>query len=298
MSDDAKPPAQCGICQGTEHQVLYHGPVRVGRFGSWSAAPRTVWRCVGCGAGRLPVEPADYASPEYRTRVDGSDTIDEFHRLHDGEQSDKLRMLGTDGLRGTVFMDVGCGGGSFLDVVRGFCRATIGIEPTSSLRTAVAAKGHLAFPYCADVPAEWSGRVEVAVAFSLVEHVEDPVGLLRDVRRLLAPGGHLLLSTPNRRDWLLEMLPEDYARFFYRIVHLWYFDAEALTTLVRSAGFADVVVTYAHRFDLSNAILWLRDKRPTGLAALGLPSAADAIYRGLLEASGRSDYLYASCRKA
>jgi SAM-dependent methyltransferase len=284
---------RCKICGGKEHVEHYRGPVRTGRHGSVTAEPHTVWRCVGCGAAHLPVDRVDYGSSDYRRLVDGSDRAEDFHRLHDPEQPEKLEALGTTGLRDSVLVDVGCGAGSFLDLVKGFCRTTIGIEPTPTLRAEAAKKGHLTYPYCADVADAWVGRADVAVAFSLIEHVEDPLGLLHDVRRLLKPSGRLLVSTPNRRDWLLEMLPTEYAAFYYRIVHLWYFDADALGQLMRAAGFADVAVSYRHRFDLSNAILWLRDKRPTGLGAIPVPAGASEVFRGLLEANGRADYLYA-----
>jgi len=285
----------CKICRSAEQSILYRGPVRTGRVGQISAQSQTVWVCGGCGAGYLPGQTVDYASGDYRTLVDGSDMPEDFYRLHDAEQADKLRMLGTANLRDTVLMDVGCGAGSFLDLVKGFCKTTIGIEPTPSLREALAKKGHEAFPYCHKVPDVWKGRVDVAVSFSVIEHLEDPLALLRDIRRLLKPGGRLLLSTPNHRDWLLELLPGDYARFFYRTVHTWYFDAEALRKLVRMAGFAEPSISYLHRYDLSNALLWLRDKRPTGLGALNIESMGDVLFRGMLEANGRADYLYCSC---
>ena len=277
--------------------MLYHGPIRTGRFGSVTPDPRTVWRCRGCGAGHLSEPAQDYESSAYRALVDGSDSAEDFHRLHDAEQAEKLRLVGTGDLRGRVLMDVGCGAGSFLDVVHGLCGRTIGIEPTPSLRAAVAAKGHAAFPDCADVPDVWKEQVDVAVSFSVVEHLPDPLGFLRDIRRLVRPGGRLVLSTPNRRDWLLDLLPDDYGRFFYRAVHLWYFDADALGHLLRAAGFTDVSVSSVHRYDLSNAIVWLRDRRPTGLGAVPVAAAADAVFRGLVEAGGVADYLYASSVK-
>ena len=287
----------CRICGGLEHDELYRGPIRIGRFGELSPEPHAVWRCLGCGAGWLPGVAVDYESSEYRLLVDGTAHVDDFHRLHDGEQAERLRMLGTGELRGRVVMDVGCGAGSFLDLVKGMCETTIGIEPTASLRECVAAKGHQAFAYSDKVPAQWEDRVDAAVAFSLVEHVDDPVALLRDVRRLLRPGGRLLVSTPNRSDWLLELLPDDYRAFFYRRVHRWYFDGAALTALLRHAGFEGVSVRCLHRFDVSNAVLWLRDRRPTGLGTLSLPAAWNDVFRTMLEATGRGDYLYASAVK-
>jgi len=295
MNREIVSPSFCKICGGRRLSIVYHGQIRTGRIGSLSTEPQTVWLCEECGTGYLPGQTVDYESNEYRTLVDGSDAPEEFYRLHDGEQADRLRMLGTSGLRDKVLMDVGCGAGSFLDLVKGLCKTTIGIEPTQSLQEALVKKGHETFPYCHEVPASWNGKVDIAVLFSVIEHLPDPLALLRDIRRLMKPGGRLLLSTPNRRDWLLELLPDDYARFFYRTVHTWYFDTGALSKLVCLAGFVEPSISYHHRYDLSNAMLWLRDKRPTGLAALKMDSMGDAFFRSALEASGRADYLYCSC---
>ena len=41
------------------------------------------------------------------------------------------------------------------------------------------------------------GRFELAVCVEGVEHLENPWGFLRELRRVLAPGGGLVLTTPN-----------------------------------------------------------------------------------------------------
>ncbi|HXV61887.1 MAG TPA: class I SAM-dependent methyltransferase [Vicinamibacteria bacterium] len=43
-----------------------------------------------------------------------------------------------------------------------------------------------------------SGCVDLYVCFETLEHVEDDASLLREARRVLAPGGLFLCSTPNR----------------------------------------------------------------------------------------------------
>ena len=274
---------------------MYEGPIRVGRFGSLSERPHTVWRCSVCGAGCLDEQTLiDYGSAEYRELVDGGDTVEQFHALHDGEQAEKLRIVGADRLRDRVVADIGCGAGSFLDLAKGMACATLGIEPTRAYHDTLRASGHAVFPYADQVSDEWVGRVDLAVCFSVVEHVQDPVCLLAGIRHLLAPTGRLVLSTPNRRDWLLEVLPQDYGAFFYRLVHQWYFDAASIEQLALRAGFSHCAVAYVHRFDLSNLLLWLRDRRPTGLGKLAVPAALDAAYARGLEAAGRADYLYAT----
>jgi len=214
---------------------------RVGKFSQMSPEPHTVWLCAGCGVAYLPAPAVDYESSEYRTFVDGGDSVEEFHRLHDAEQAEKLVILGTADLRATVLMDV-------------------------------------------------------AVCFSVVEHVSEPLALLQDIRRLPPPGSCLLLSTPKPRDIMLELLPDDYAAFFYRVVvHTWYFDADSIRNATSLAGFADASGSFAHRVDLWNAILWLRDRQPTGRGRLEI---SPAVFRGMPEANGRSDYLYCACVNA
>lgn len=287
----------CRICGKASWEVLYRGPIRVGRFGSASLAPETVLRCGGCRAGYLPPSTAvDYQSESYRELVDGSGSPERFYDLHDGEQAGKLAILGTAELRHKIVADIGCGAGSFLDLVKGVASATLAIEPTRSFHPVLAGKGHQVFSYCNEVAPEWHGRVDTAVCFSVVEHVPDPVALLRDVRRLLRPGGELLVSTPNLDDWMLELLPEDYGAFFFRAVHSWYFDASSLRRLGTAAGFAECAVECVHRFDLSNALLWLRDRRPSGQGAVPVAPPVDAAFQKWLESSGRADYLYARLR--
>jgi 2-polyprenyl-3-methyl-5-hydroxy-6-metoxy-1,4-benzoquinol methylase len=286
--------APCPICTADLQEALYTGPIRCGRFGTESERPETVWRCTSCGVACLPGDDIAYETDEYRRLVDGQADLEAFHRLHDAEQPSKVALLErVMPLRGKTVADIGCGGGSFLDLVRGQCAATIGIEPALQYRQGLVDKGHAVFSRVEDVDSRWRGGIDVAVCFSVIEHVPDPVGLLESVRDILSEDGVLLVSTPNRRDWLLELLPEDYGRFFYRRVHKWYFDADSLTTVARRAGFARVEPFHVHRFDLSNALLWLRDRRPTGLQKVAISPVLNATFREALVREGRSDYLYA-----
>lgn len=297
ISQPLAEPPRCGICGSGSWEVLFRGHLRSGRFGSLTAEPGTVLRCRRCSVGFLPPSTrVDYTTAQYRELVDGGGSPERFYDLHDAEQADKLRVLGTAELRHKVVADVGCGAGSFLDLVKGMASSTLAIEPARSFHSALAAKGHQVFSYCAEVTPDWSGRVDTVVCFSVIEHVPDPLSLLRDVRRLLRPGGELLLSTPNLDDWMLELLPEDYGSFFFRTVHTWYFDAASLRAAAETAGFRECAVEYVHRFDLSNALLWMRDRRPSGRGAVPVAPPVNAAFRSWLESAGRADYIYARLR--
>ena len=102
------------------------------------------------------------------------------------------------------------------------------------------------------------------------------------------------MSTPNRRDVLMDLLPDAYPAFFYRTVHRWYFDVASLTACADSAGFAVEASRVVQRFGLSNAMAWLRDRRPTGHNPL--PHLDNAMINGFwqnyVEQEGVGDYLY------
>lgn len=50
------------------------------------------------------------------------------------------------------------------------------------------------------------GTFECVVAGEIIEHVPDPDSLLREIRRVLVPGGTLVLSTPNMVSWANRVL--------------------------------------------------------------------------------------------
>ncbi|MCX6596550.1 MAG: methyltransferase domain-containing protein [Acidobacteria bacterium] len=50
---------------------------------------------------------------------------------------------------------------------------------------------------CEDVPLA-DGSADLVIAFELIEHLQQPDRLLAEAKRLLAPGGQFIVSTPNR----------------------------------------------------------------------------------------------------
>jgi SAM-dependent methyltransferase len=141
---------------------------------------------------------------------------------------------------------------------------------------------------------DWAGQVDFAFCFSVIEHIQNPRVFLKEIGELLAPEGKLLLSTPNRRDILIDLKGETYVRFFYRTVHRWYFDRDSFAYCARAANLKMVESRCIQRFGLSNTMLWLRDGRPSGLACLPHLDGplVDRFWKGHLESRGVGDYLY------
>ncbi len=286
----------CEICGADGWRAIYRGPVRDGAFGNLRDGA-IVARCGGCGvdrlAERLCPDESFYETDAYRRKLGQGLTTGAYFAAADALQGFALEAIEPASLRDKTVADVGCAGGSFLDHVAGLAGRLVAIEPSSIYRDSLAERGYAVFPYAADAAAEFGGKVDFAASFQVIEHVRDPRGFLADIRPLLSPGGSLLITTPNRRDILMDLLPDDFPAFFYRVVHRWYFDADSLAECARAAGFTVDNVRFVHRYGLSNALAWLRDRRPSGLARLaGIEPAADRSWAGYLEQSGRADCLY------
>jgi 2-polyprenyl-3-methyl-5-hydroxy-6-metoxy-1,4-benzoquinol methylase len=287
----------CGVCGHSRQNVVYNGPIRHGRFGQSGQTTHQILACEKCDCAELQIVELDYSSEAYRQLVDGSATAEAFFATHDKEQASKLQFLGTDELRGKIIADIGAGAGSFLDLCTGMASSTIAIEPAIPYHAALSKAGHEVFPLTVEAIPKWQNSVDIAVCFSVLEHIQTPLPFLADIQRLLRYGGKLILSTPNRNDWLLKLLPVEYGAFFYRSVHPWYFTAKSLQFLANAAGFSECRIEFNQRYDLSNFLIWLIEKRPSGLNAISTPMALSRVFPKQLEAEGISDYIYCTMIK-
>ncbi len=92
------------------------------------------------------------------------------------------------------------------------------------------------------IPAEIEGPFDIVVAGDVIEHLARPVHLLRDIRRVLRPGGELLLSVPNFGHWYPRVrvatgLFGYDRRGILDDTHLRFFTRATLRRTVRAAGF-------------------------------------------------------------
>jgi SAM-dependent methyltransferase len=298
----ANPFEPCGICGTDDWQPVYSGPVRDGAFGN-RRDDAEVARCGGCGVERLAeafcFDDSLYATAQYRERLAQPADTEAYLKTHDPLQRHTLEALWPTSLRGLTIADIGCAGGSFLDHVAGTARRLVAVEPAVQYQENLRQRGYAVFDSTGDAAGTWAGKVDLAVSVQVIEHVADPRGFLAGIAALLAPGGRLLVSTPNRNDILMEMLPDDFPAFFYRTVHRWYFDAAALAACARRAGLEPVETRHIHRYTMANALHWLRDRRPRGADPLApLDGTTDGFWKGWLEASGRADCLFMTLKRA
>lgn len=293
--------AACAVCGSDGWSIAYEGPIRDGAFGRVTSG--LVGRCNGCGVERLDealcLKDAAYVDEDYRRHVGQDHDLARHFAAHDELARFTLDTLWPVALRGKTIADIGCGGGSLLDHVRGLPDQAVAIDPDRTFARSLQGRAYRWYETARSAAADFAGRIDVAFSVQVIEHVTNPREFLADIAALLKPEGLLILSTPNRGDILMDLLPDDFPAFFYRTQHRWYFDAVTLSHAIVAAGLRVREIRHVHRYGFANAVLWLRDRKPSGRSVLSvIDREADALWKAWLERSGRADNLYILAERA
>ncbi|HXQ95126.1 MAG TPA: class I SAM-dependent methyltransferase [Thermoplasmata archaeon] len=133
------------------------------------------------------------------------------YERHGGDHVARYRWA-AERIRGGRVLDVGCGHGFGALLLKGSFREYLGVdvdEPAiewANRIVAPAAPG-ARFATPAGRPA---GLFDAVTCFEVLEHVDDPAALLRELRAAVVPGGSVFLSTPNgslsagRPEWFMS----------------------------------------------------------------------------------------------
>jgi hypothetical protein len=140
-------------------------------------------------------------------------------------------------VRGLNIADIGCGGISLLDYLKGASNEMLAVEPYEVFRTDLIKRGYNTYPYSRDTLEDWNSKVDRAFNIQVIELTHNPVEFLSKIRPLIATDGRRVISTLNRNDMLFELLNDELPAFFYRVVHRWYFNVESLCICAERAGF-------------------------------------------------------------
>lgn len=183
--------------------------------------------------------------------LDESTYVDFEHRFRGTR--DEIRSRQKDALQFVIdlasakapLLDLGCGRGEWLDLVRELDIPAYGIDSNAAMVAEATAAGldarvDDALGHLATLE---ESTLQAVSAFHFVEHipVEVLVELLDSALLALRPGGTLLLETPNPTNLVVGA-----ASFFLDPTHHRVLHPDFLTFLVESRGFVDVQVHFVH----------------------------------------------------
>jgi len=175
--------------------------VRFGQ-GTWehythSASRRvTLYRCQNCEfAEFLPIV---VGSHEFYINI--SSTDENYYLAEKWEFIQAIRDIKKFG--GGKILDIGCGKGLFLDFLResGLSLECAGYELNSEVAKIARSKGYTVFEDLSSEPLlsqMGAKKFDVICIFQVLEHLSDPVGLIKFLVPLVSPGGIFIIGVPD-----------------------------------------------------------------------------------------------------
>lgn len=118
-----------------------------------------------------------------------------YHRMLDDLEVELVERYAA----GKVVLEVGCGTGLILHRTARFARHAIGIDLSGGMLRKAQQRGlHVAQASATDLPVA-TASVDVACSFKVLAHIPDIQGALREMARVVRPGGWVLAEFYNAR---------------------------------------------------------------------------------------------------
>lgn len=233
----------CPICDGQIMNLAFHTK---DYFRHTSERTFDIHRCQQCGLGRtLPLLEGEELSHAYPIVYY---QIDENLKLEHHPLSRKFRLDRIDALRrhsaGKRLLDVGANTGMFVKTAKEEGFDAEGVEISADAvnfgRTTWDLPLHLG---TLDTFEPTAGEYDAVTLWHVWEHLPDPRGAAASAIRLLRSGGLLALAVPNFGSLQARAFG---SRWFHLDVprHLFHYTPEAMSRLLRAAGFQDIDVRF------------------------------------------------------
>ncbi len=262
--DPARDGRRCYLCAGGEFWLLHEWPVG----DEWNPAsiPIGVWRCA-CGVVFLHPVPGPLELPE---RGDWWSGERRRHRRNPGWKRIRQKLtrpfVGSSRARLVAatrrarpagrLLDVGCGTGLLLALARPTYEC-VGLEPSPVPAAAARAQGFPVVESTLEAADLEPGSFDVVTMDAVVEHVTDPLAVLRKVHEVLRPGGVVALKTPRfggPTSWLRGRGWNGFRHGY----HTYLFTGRTLGRTLEAAGFRVLRSPRRDRFLGDILILWGR----------------------------------------
>jgi 2-polyprenyl-3-methyl-5-hydroxy-6-metoxy-1,4-benzoquinol methylase len=225
------------------------------------------YRCRSCGlVATHPLPTDELIDSHYRAKFESGnysllrEFAEEYRAVYEGFSEVLLKYVGAEDFSGVRVLDIGCFTGDFLVLLAEKGASVSGVE----LQEQAVEIANQRLPgriKKADVHDDTflEREYDIVTLTGLIEHVTDPVGLLRRVSKLLRPGGTVFLQTPDCASAVARTM----GRFwppFTPVEHIYLFSQGSLTTVLEEVGFESIrhlphwkrlPVTYAYE-QLSN----------------------------------------------
>ena len=263
---------RCPACGGASMRTLFHGTDRL--FATTTNSFEVV-ECTDCRLMRLFPQPTAaelnrYYPPNYwfSPGTDAASRAEDFYRrLVLGDHVRFVERAIENTKAAGPLLDVGCGGGLFLRLLRERGHKVVGLDfSMAAAHTAWTVNRVPAMCGTLSMAPMRPAAFSVITMFHLLEHLYDPAGYVEEAHKLLAKDGRLVVQVPNAASWQFLLFGQNWNGIDIPR-HLVNFKEKDLVALLESCGFEV----------LRRKFFSLRDN-PTGMAT-SISAALDPMSR-------------------
>ena len=242
----------CNICGSSEQTVLYQ---------EHEAQIHQIVKCMQCDL--------MYAYPVHGNNINNYDVKEQSAEQYTWEtpqiQHAKIKAKDYEDIASyldTYFpmqgriLEVGSSTGIFLDYMQKKGWDVVGVEPNGSAvnfaKQMFGIETYQATLESAPIP---NDSIEAAVLLHVIEHLDDPASAIKDVFRLLKPGGIFVAETPTYDSFAFKLLGRR-ERSLNCNGHIFFFTKKTLSELMERHGFRVLETKKVGRTLSISRLLW------------------------------------------
>lgn len=149
---------------------------------------------------------------------------------------------------GRRLLDVGCAAGFFIEAAleAGYDAHGIELSPVAIGFATEAVKPRIVQGDVNTLLARDPRQFDVVTAFDIIEHTFDPRAFVADIGRVLAPGGLLVISTPDTDHWLRPLMGSRWP-MLQPDQHTFLFSRRAMHRMLEESGYTPLRLETAYK---------------------------------------------------
>lgn len=229
----------CWVCESREHD-----PFRAGGYeGRLTASDLKITdhryglgadmvRCRGCGFVYASPLPTGDLVALYTDLDDPDYAAGHAYRLQQMEHLLGQVIARAPAIRSVL--DVGAGTGLMVEAARRRGLSSEGVEPSHRAVADAQRRGIALHQGLHPHPALATRTFDLVTAVDVIEHVTDPLGLLRSLAASLSPDGWLVVTTPDVDSIAARLLPRRWWHF--RLAHVSFVSPRAMAVAAERVG--------------------------------------------------------------
>lgn len=258
----------CTLCKSSETEVIPN------KIRNNDNPEIKMYRCHHCETHFMwPLPAAEtlehYYNGEFRSEVHtetyyDTEKLSEVFRTFSTEANHRVNRVKRELSPTDDILEIGCSVGYFLYAIKPHVKLAYGVELDSKARNYIETVLNNPAIKTKKSPYDFNMKFDKIFLYHVLEHIEDPIAYLTDLKQLLKEGGKIYIEVPNVDDVMIKTYHSDaFLDYYYKKAHLYNFNEKGLSYLFEKAGF-NYQFRFLQRYPITNHFHWLAKHSPSG----------------------------------